>query len=98
MNLIISQLFMIFPIVTGHFESFQRLTLSWSEFVTAEMYVQLSTMLHEHVSGPTKTKITNGMNVDHRIRNQQILLNSLEMTFTPGVDKNHSRGAFCACV
>ena len=37
-------------------------------------------------------------NVNHRIRNQQILLNSLGMTPSPDVDGNHSRGAFCACV
>ena len=32
------------------------------------------------------------MNVDHKIRNQQILLNSLSMTPSPGVDESHSRG------
>ena len=37
-------------------------------------------------------------NVDHRIRNQQISLNSLGMTPSQGVDENQSRSAFCACV
>ena len=36
-------------------------------------------------------------NVDHRIRNQQILLNSLGTTPSLGVDENHSRCSFCAC-
>ena len=36
-----------------------------------------------------------GTNVAHRIRNQQISLNSLSMTPSKGVDENHSRGTFC---
>ena len=35
------------------------------------------------------------MNIDHRIRNEQISLKSLDTTTSPGIDKNHSRGAFC---
>ena len=35
------------------------------------------------------------MNVDHWIINQQILLNSLCMTPSPGIDENHSRGVSC---
>ena len=36
-------------------------------------------------------------NVDYRIRNQQISLNSPGTAPSPAVDENHSRGAFSAC-
>ena len=36
-------------------------------------------------------------NVDHWIRNQQISLNSLGMTPSPGVEVNLSRCSLCAC-
>ena len=35
--------------------------------------------------------------VDHQILNQKISHNSLDTTPSPGVDENHTRGAFCAC-
>ena len=44
-----------------------------------------------------KLYLSSGMNVDHRMYNQQISLNSLDTTPCPGVKQNHSRGAFCAC-
>ena len=39
-----------------------------------------------------------GTNVNDRIRNQQMSLNSLSMIPSPGVDENHQVGAFCICV
>ena len=36
-------------------------------------------------------------NVDHRIHNQQISLNSLSKTPSQGVEENHSGGALCVC-
>ena len=66
-------------------------------YSTATYLRLLSSLNPTQIQAVMKICLYFGTNFNHLICNQQISLNSLSTTPSPGVDENHSRGVFCAC-